>query len=274
MDLHLLKDTVPWEWPDESGQMLMGIIRDRQAPETDRVLAVNLAGDPVVSGDDVAGVLLQVVGAADESETMRGGAAISLGTGLEEAELMGFDVFGDEEDQISEKMVEKIQQTFKNLFHDADAPEAVRRNILEASVRAPRDWHAGAVRGAYMADDERWRLTAVFCMQYIRGFDKQILEALESDDPLVHYHAVTAAGNWAVAGAWRHIEALITADNTDKELLLTAIEAAVNLHPGEAALIFGDLLDSDDQDIVDAAFEALSMAEGLADLEAPDPDPV
>jgi hypothetical protein len=272
LDLTLLKNTLPWEWPPEAGEVLVGIIKDKQAAEADRRMAVDLAGDPVVAGDDIAAVLLQVVGAADETEAIRGDAAIALGPGLEEADLMGFDGFGDEEDQISEKMIEKIQLSFEKLFHDAETPEVVRRNILEASVRAPRDWHAGAVRSAYIADDELWRLTAVFCMQFIRGFDRQILEALASDDDLVHYHAVNAAGNWEVAGAWRHIKELVTAGDTDKALLLAAIDAIVSLRPEEASLVLGDFLDSDDQDIVDAVYEALSMADGLSELEDFDGD--
>ena len=57
-------------------------------------------------------------------------------------------------------------------FMDGDIPKDVRREILEASVRAPQDWHQEAVRMAYSSDDESWRLTAVFCMCYIRGFER------------------------------------------------------------------------------------------------------
>jgi HEAT repeat protein len=267
MDLNTLKNSAPWDWPVDAGEILIGIITSQQAGEKDRLVAVELAGDPVVGGDDVAGVLLQVAGAADESEAIRGAAAISLGTILEEADILDADDFGDEEDYITAKMFAKIQHVFKALFHDAGTPEEVRRSILEASVRAPQDWQAGAVRSAYIADDERWRLTAVFSMQYIRGFDQQILEALESDDPLVRYHAVTAAGNWEVDGAWRHIKGLITDGDTDTDMLLAAIDAVVSLRPGEAPLVLGDLLDSDDEDIVDAVHEALSMARGLSGID-------
>ena len=267
MDLNTLKNSAPWDWPVDAGEILIGIITSKQAGEKDRLVAVDLAGDPVVVGDDVAGTLLQVVGAADESDAVRGAAAISLGTILEEADLLDGDMFGDEEDYITPEMFAKIQQDCKALFHDADTPEGVRRKILAASVRAPRDWHTGAVRSAYQADDDLWQLTAVFGMQYLRGFDEQILKALESDDFLIHYNAVIAAGNWGLKGAWSHIKHLVTAGDTDKDLLLAAIEAVVNLDPGEAPLLLGDLLDSDDEDIVDAVHEALSMAGGLSEQE-------
>ena len=51
----------------------------------------------------------------------------------------------------------------------------VKRPILEASVRAPEKWHKNAVAAAYRSKDEDWKLTAVFCMRFIRGFDKQIV---------------------------------------------------------------------------------------------------
>jgi hypothetical protein len=49
----------------------------------------------------------------------------------------------------------------------------VRRRVLEASVRAPQDWHQEAIREAYSSGDESWRLTAVFCMRFVRGFKDQ-----------------------------------------------------------------------------------------------------
>jgi hypothetical protein len=96
--------------------------------------------------------------------------------------------------------------------------------ILEASVRAPQSWHPAAVRAAYASDDRAWRLTGVLCMRYVRGFDAQILEALGSEDPDMHYEAVCAAGAWEVDAAWPHIAALVTSGETDKPLLLAAIE--------------------------------------------------
>jgi hypothetical protein len=117
------------------------------------------------------------------------------------------------------------------------------------------------VRQAYASNDEDWKLTAVFCMNYVRGFSKQILESLQSDDPLIHYEAVRAAGNRDLKAAWRHIAALIESDETEKALLLAAIEAAAAIRPDEAARLVADLADSDDQDIRAAADEALGSAE-------------
>jgi hypothetical protein len=174
--------------------------------------------------------------------------------------------FDDADDVvISERVFHAIQQSLGELFADADVPEGVRRSVLEASVRAPLDWHRHAVRNACADDDNVWRLTAVFCMRFVRGFDDQIVEALESNNPDIHYQAICAAGNWAVDAAWPHIAALATSARTDKPLLLAAIDAVAGIRPQEAAAVLADLVDSDDEDIVEATFEALAVADGLPD---------
>ena len=137
-------------------------------------------------------------------------------------------------------------------------------------MRAPQNWHEDAVRAAYGSDDEVWRLTGVFCMRFVRGFDEQILEALDSNNPDIHYEAVRAAGAWAVDAAWPHVTALVTAPNTDKPLLLTAIEAVGAIRPQQAAEILDDLADSDDEDIAEAVLEATAMGEGPPDEDNED----
>ena len=81
---------------------------------------------------------------------------------------------------------------------DASAPKDVRRRALEGSVRGPQTWHRDAIRAAFASADDAWKLTAVFCMRFVMGFDDQALEALNSTNPAIHYEAVVAAGNWGV----------------------------------------------------------------------------
>jgi hypothetical protein len=119
-------------------------------------------------------------------------------------------------------MFQRIQDTLRSIYLDDGVPKHVRRRVLEASVRAGRDWRRDAVRAAYSSDDEEWKLTAVFSMRWIRGFDEQILEMLESRNPEIHYEAVCAAGNWEVDAAWPHVAAPIASQATEKSLLLAA----------------------------------------------------
>ena len=270
MDLKTLKDTPPWDWPEGAGKMFLEILRDDQADESDRLLAAELAGDFTVINDDLVDALLSILLSGVESEELRCKAVISLGPALEHAETDGFEDPSDV--PITEQTFHMIQESLRQLYMDANVPKNVRRWILEASVRAPQDWHQDAVRAAYSSDDEDWKLTAVFSMRFVRGFGDQILEALESADPDVHYEAVCAAGNWEVDGAWPHITTLVTSKETEKPLLLAAIDAVASIRPREAGGILVDLTDSDDEDIAEAAYEAMSMAEGVSDEEYDDGD--
>ena len=268
MNVKALRDIPPWDWPDGTGQMLLDILRDDQAAPGDRLLAAELAGDLTVMNDELVDALLAILRSGDESERLRGQAAISLGPVLEEADLHGFEDADDV--PIAEPTFHRIQESLRKLYRDADVPKNVRRRILEASVRAPQRWHADAVRAAYGSDDETWRLTSVFCMRFVRGFDEQILEALDSANPDIHYEAVCAAGAWEVDAAWPHISALVSSGRIDKPLLLAAIDAVASIRPREAAAILNDLADSDDQDVVDAVFEATAMTEALSHEDGED----
>jgi len=270
MDLKILKETPPWDWPKGTDRMLLEILADDQADASDRILAAELAGDFTVINDELVDALLSILQGDDESEELRGKAAISLGPVLDHADTDGFD---DPEDvPISEDTFRKIQASLRRLYLDAGVPKNVRRRILEASVRAPQEWHQNAIRAAYSSDDEDWRLTAVFSMRWVGGFDNQILEALESNNQDIHYQAVCAAGNWEVDAAWSHISKLISAQVTDKPLLLAAIDAVAGIRPQEAGVILVDLTNSDDEDIVEAAHEAMAMAEGPWSDEFDDDD--
>ncbi len=88
----------------------------------------------------------------------------------------------------------------------------------------------------------------------------------------IHYQAICAAGNWELDAAWPHVSRLVSVPVTDKPLLLAAIDAAASIRPQEAGLILIDLTDSDDEDIVEAAHEALAMAAALSEDECDDDD--
>lgn len=265
MDLKMIKEIPPWEWPADADETILEVLRNKGADDSDRLLAAELAGEIVVINDDLVEALLDIVNDSDAHYEQRAKAVISFGPVLEHADTDGFE---DPDDvSISEGTFQGLQESLRKLYMDASVPKEVRRRTLEAAVNAPQDWHRDAVRAAWAADDEEWMLTAVFCMRFLRGFDEQIIEALESEKPEIHYEAVCAAGNWELDAAWPHISRLIQAKDTDKPLMLAAIDAVVGICPEEAGVILVDLTDSDDQDIVDAVDEAMVMAEGLSDDE-------
>lgn len=265
MDLKTLMDTPPWDWPKDAGKIFQKILNDSRAEESDRLVAAELAGDSTVINDDLADALMAIIRHADEPEKLRARAAISLGAVLEQADTDGFE---DPDDvPISERTFRNIQDTLHRLYLDNSNPKEVRRRILEASVRAPKDWHQNAITAAYSSGDKDWMLTAVFSMRWVRGFDNQILEALRSADPEIQYQAVNAAGNWELDAAWPRIVVLLNDAGTPKPLLLAAIGAASSIRPQEAREILIDLAASDDEEIAEAADEAIAISEPASDQE-------
>jgi hypothetical protein len=260
MDVNTLANLPPWEWPPESAGVLAGVLSDPNATAKDRLLAAELSGEFVGVGDDVVRTLLAVVSDRAEPAELRARAAISLGPTLEAFELDMFDEDEPDEPKISAPAIRDIQSGLHNAYLDADAPKLLRRRALEASVRAPAPWHEGAVRAAYYSGDPEWLLTAVFCMEYMDGFETEILEALESEDPQVEYHAVRAAGNHEIGAAWPQVRALVSSPETDRPLLLAAIHAVASIRPREAPNALRTLAESDDEEISDTVYEALSMA--------------
>ena len=268
MKLKTFLEIPSWDWPEDVDRKILKVLRDNSVDESERLLAAELAGDSTVINDDLAGELLAIVYEDKNSDSLRGRAAISLGPALEYAFIDGFE---DPDDvPISENRFREIQESLYKLYFDANTPEEVRRRVLEASVRAPQDWHQSAIQEAYSSDDKSWRLTAVFCMRFVRGFNEQIVVALNSEIPEIQYEAVCAAGNWEVDAAWSHIAALINSKDTEKYLLMAAIEAVASIRPQEAAQILIDLTQSEDEDIAEAASEAIEMTEMLSDLKDDD----
>jgi hypothetical protein len=258
MDLKILYDTIPpWDWPKDAAGMFQEIVDNHSADLSDRLLAAEMAGNLVVFNDALAKTLLSIVGNNDEPIELRARAAISFGPALEHVDLYEFD---DPDDIVlSEEIVREVQLSFKKFYYDDSFPKEVRRRILEAAVRAPQNWHSASVRDAFAGGDENWQCTALFCMQFIEGFDQQILEALESENPDIRYEALLAAGHWELAKAWPTIARLVADPDIDKTMLLAAIDAAANIGLPESITLLEKLLYSDDEDIVDAVEEALGM---------------
>jgi hypothetical protein len=99
-----------------------------------------------------------------------------------------------------------------------------RRRAFEVLVR---DSAAVAFRGDPQAasSDEEWRLTAVFAMGMIRGFEKEVAATVESARGELLFEAVRAAGRMEVTAAAPRIRALAASGKTPLELRLEAIRA-------------------------------------------------
>jgi hypothetical protein len=258
MNIKQLDNIPPWDWPEDAYQIIVKSLNNKSGPVSARLMAADLAGNSVVMDDEMADLLLAILLDSSESEELRAKAAISLGPALEYGNMMEFD---DPDDiMLTEKKYYEVRNRLRSLYQDDSIPKELRRRILEASIRSPMNWHKQAVQNAYTSKEPNWVLTAVFCMGYIKGFDQQILESLESKDPEIIYWAVCAAGNWEVKAAWPYVEELINRKDIEKPLLLATIEAAAHIDPYEASALLSDLANSPDEEIAETVTESLAMA--------------
>lgn len=263
MDVEWLAELPPWEWPrDEARAALRSVLLNREEEGERRLLAAELAGDLVVMNDELAEALLSVVVDPDEPDELRGAAAIGLGPVLEELWLD----FDPDDPPVSDATGARIRTTLRDTYRDPHVPKYVRRRALEASIRSPEEWHAGAIRAAFHEEDDEWRLTGVFGMRFVPGFQEEILEALESPDEDVRYHAVQAAGSWDVPGAWPVIRRILRRE-TDQGLLLATIEAATGItsDPDLLSETLGPLVEHPDPHVAEAALDGLVTAEAIWD---------
>ena len=273
--LENLSRAEPWTLGEEDGAYVRTVLSDRGADPEERLLALELAGDTALMDDEMAEAVLALLGDAGENEQLRGRAAIVLGPSLElafEEELQ------DEADEptcpLSPPLVEKVEQALRSLHDDESAPREVRRRCLEAAVRLPRDWQKMAIRRAYRSGDELWKITGVFCMQFIPGFDDQLLEALESDDPDLLCTALQSAGERALEAAWPRVRQILQEGQGDPDVLAAAMRAAACLKPRLAETLILPYLMQKDPELREAAEDALSEAHimrgGLDDDEGED----
>lgn len=253
--LQALFQTEPWDWPEDTNAYVVGILRDRGALEPDRIKAAHIAGDMVVVDDEAAEALLAVVSDAREPDGLRAQSAIALGPALEDFEENNGDFI--EEPAISEHVFRNIDSTFRRVYNDPSTPKEVRRRVLEAAVRATQEWHSEAVRRAFAEDDIDWTVTALFCAGNIDAFQEEVLKALESDDDDILFEAVRAAGNLELQEAWPRVAQILESPSCDKELLLAALEAAPSVGQEVSMELIAQYLDHEDEEIADAAQEAL-----------------
>ncbi|MCP4216457.1 MAG: hypothetical protein GY765_17535 [bacterium] len=269
MNLDTLENMESWEWPENAGEPIIKALKDKSLPESERIRAASLGSDIVVMNDDMALLLLEILGDDKQPDELRAQTAVSLGPTLEYCDTMEFDDDDEEDSPVTEPVYEKIREALQKIYNTDGLPKMVRRRIMEGSVRAPMEWHEKAIREVYALDDTEWKITALFAMGYLQGFDKEILAALESDNEDIYYEALTSAGRIEIKGAWPYVEKVLSNPDSEKWLLISAIEAS-HINPEAATNHLTRLALSEDEDIAEAVEEAkmfLTIIDGEDDLD-------
>jgi hypothetical protein len=87
MDIRLLAEVEPWEWPEGARATLLRALTDEETASDEGLLAAELAGDTTVINDEIAEALLGIADRSDAFDQLRCQAAISLGPSLEDEDV-------------------------------------------------------------------------------------------------------------------------------------------------------------------------------------------
>lgn len=274
----MLKETPPpLDSFDDTSREFVAALRSDD-PDV-RAIAIDEVS-PVVN-DPLARELLRFVRDPERGEQERGRALIALGPALEECSLeedieAGLEAAApDAEDwweaPLSAIGYRELTEELRRIYHDGSLPKLVRRRALEAAVRAPRDWHREAAATAWRSGDPEWRVTAVFAMGHLQGFQDEIIEAFRGEDPALRGEAIRAAGRSATGEVLAEELLALAADRVARrEHRLAAVEALGELQAGEASDLLAELQDDPDPEIAAAALEAAEEVDLWSSLEEED----
>lgn len=216
--------------------------------------------------DEIAAAFLEIA-KGNRDDRVRADTIIGLGPIIEEA---GYDYTDTEADDlgefgppISRKTFETIQRELRAIFEDESQPKIVRRSALEALVRDPQQWQVDAVRKLVASDDADWRVTSVFAMGYVPGFESDIMRMLETSEGALLYEAVRAAGRGEMSDAAPKLRTIASDERADTDLRAAAIEALPYVDD-ECDELLEELSNHENEEIAEAAEYALEELSILA----------
>jgi hypothetical protein len=319
MRMEDLANTPPFDWPKDVGARIGAVLRDGEAPPLERLLAAELAASSIAMSDALAEELLRILKSPDEPDSLRSRAARAFGPAIREAEEIegpdweqrprwtrhlepsaGSDVIGtpdwiaridetaglEDEDvwraqSLSWSMLETVKAALRSCYRDPSVPTEVRQRALTSSIHAAELWHVAAVRAAYYDGEPEWRLTALSCMRVMGGFEREIVESLESDDARILCLALLAAGDRCLDEAWPHVLELASrfaagaslvpgAPELEWDVVVAVMYAIALIRPAEAEGLLEPFIHSENEDLAEAALEALEIALGPLDEEEDD----
>lgn len=256
----------------ETTQLLAQLTSDDEELRAEAIQELTLMMD-----DDVARAFLDIA-SSDAGEAIRGDAIIGLGPIVEEAgmdygfeEFEGIELMPELGPGISRETFETIVREIRALYEDEAQPTLVRRRALEVLVRDPQPWLAPEIRRHFASDDPQWKVTAVFGMGYIGGFESDIAAIVRSEEGPLLYEAVRSAGSRSVTEAADRIRELAASESAETDLRLVAIEALPHVDP-DSFEILDALVQSKNEEIAEAAEAALEDLSLIGSAEDFDED--
>lgn len=222
--------------------------------------------------DDLARAISDVA-AGTASDDIRADAIVALGPLVEECGIDYDEALALPEEfggpAVSVDTFRSIVERLRAIYADENQPKVVRRRAFEVLVRDPQPWQAEEVRKHLALPDADWRLTAIFGMGSMPGFEKEILEAVKKGEGVELAEAVRAAAKMEVKQAAPRIRELAASNKTERELRLESILALPNVDD-DAFEILEELVRSKDAEIREAAEEAMADLSMYQDAEDED----
>lgn len=184
----------------------------------------------------------------------RGEAAIFLGSLLDlvdEDETFDFGV--------PVALGRELREALWAIHDDPSEPELVRRRCLEALVRWPIDPVPDAVRRA-LDTPGPWHLTGLFCAGFVTGFEEDVRAALVTGTLEERIEAWRATANLELEDLGPRALDIAGDPDADREERIEAIGALAWIgDPGAAVALLEGLTEGEDEELVTAAEDALTL---------------
>jgi HEAT repeat protein len=191
---------------------------------------------------------------SDPAADVRAAAALSLGRFL----LLG------EYDQIDTSAARRVEEALLEAYRTPDQDVSVRRRVLEALANSSLDELPDMILEAYEDDDDIMRVGAVFAMGRSSDprWNRTVLDELGSSDSGMLFEATRASGELEIEEALPDLLRLL--GDEDIEIRDAAVWALGRIGGREARRALKACCASDDEDLVEAAEEALAELDFMA----------
>jgi HEAT repeat protein len=195
----------------------------------------------------------------DNAPEVRAVAATALGRFV----LMG------ELDELDPTIAARVERVLLDAFSGAETDVLVRRRALESLAYSSQEHVQELILEAYEDDDDSLRLSAVFAMG--RSADLRwkdtVVEELGSTETAMCFEAARACGELELAEAVPYLVGLVREDDVD--VRDAAVWALGRIGGPQARRALQACLASDDEDLVEAAEDALAEIDFMAGEEGP-----
>lgn len=190
------------------------------------------------------------------------------------ATALGKFVYLGEIDEVPRPLLRRVEETLLAVTRGGDEVE-VRRHALEALGYSSRPEVPALIETAHAAEDDRWRVSALFAMgrsSDAERWGEMVLAALDSREADLRFEAVRATGELQLAEAVSSLKTCL--EEEDANLAQAAVWSLSQIGGPEARRLISERLeqteDEDEQEFLEEALENLDFTDDVARFELMD----